>query len=359
MTTNKLGHGSPSNAQHAGIASQIKALQSKKFPATWDNSHYCDVIQYLDNQYIGDCELAAVLHMLKIQYAMVGKSFEIADDQGSFLFLSWGSTSDQKAENLVRNIENKYEPSNLNNVLNGSGGITESYLDKYAHLYGLIGAHYSKVHALKESELLNVNLMKQLVYYYGAVPVSIEFTNYEYSYPQGGTVNAPVYTFDIPPKCPWSGIELVKILTSFLPNLLDNDLGVASTISEMWKMHPFTDVNPLNLSQAFYIGDITSYTENERNQPYVPWSASDHPAFFKKLAQFSAWGDKSGARIGGHEIIITGWDVTGFKIVTWAGTGHMSYDYWYLHHTGGRVIIPDVWDGYIQGKNATLLLGTL
>ena len=377
MATGATGKGQSTNVQSATIAAHIKALQNKKLPSYLSNARLCNPIQGLANvgdehsnpPAIGDCELAAVLHMLKIQYKMINKEFDIPDDQGSFLFVHWGSSSDQKAYDLAYKIENKYAPNNWSSVLSSTNGIDEHFIDTYAKNYGLFGATYSKVHALNKQELTNIDLLKRLIYFYGCIPVGIMLTEHEYNAING---NDTYYNFDIPSGCPWSGTELLNTLQYLFTGILftgddvNNGYGIrASNVPEFINYYSlYSDQNGklYNISSWATWGASAFIGEQILDPTHFGptyWRPSDHPAYYKVLSKFSSWGDKSGNTVGGHEILLTGWNDKGFEFVTWNGAGRMSYDYWYLHHLNGRVIIPDVWNPYIQGKDATLLLSTL
>jgi hypothetical protein len=75
--------------------------------------------------------------------------------------------------------------------------------------------------------------------------------------------------------------------------------------------------------------------------------------------KWNKWATKSKEFINGHEILITGWDATGFKILTWDGTGHMSYEYWYIHALDAQVVVSELWINALQNKDKKLLLNTL
>ena len=116
------------------------------------------------------------------------------------------------------------------------------------------------------------------------------------------------------------------------------------------------------------IGNILNLSEASRNfgSIYVADGGVDgstYGSFVYKAneigTKWNKWATKSKESASGHEILITGWDATGFKILTWDGTGHMSYEYWYIHALDAQVVVSELWINALQNKDKKLLLNTL
>jgi hypothetical protein len=353
------------------IQNQMKTMLNKKMPATFDNSSLCNPIQILDNQKIGDCVLATFLHMLKIQYKLIDKDFSI-DETTLFFF---GSSSDEKTFQLYKKILNYFDnsiPLTAPESYFVDRGSYAQQIFTYGKKFGLFGAYLEKMHSLSDEELMDVELLKRLIVYYGAIPVSVGLTYYE----DNITANQnKVYTLDIPPGCPWSGIDVYNTFKSLIAYLkVDHYYDVSTPwgyeskhelvsvggVPGFWRAAAFTNNQRLHGTNIF---DLRTY--NNQSTPDLEdiyrWTVDGKTSNqIKTMAdKWNNWAKKSGAYVNGHEILLTGWDKDGFKFITWYGTGHMSYEYWYLHHSDGTVVIPKAWEEAMRGFEAKLLLSRL
>lgn len=373
MTINATGRiKSASKSQHITVNSHIKAMVNKKMPATFDNSSHCSPIQMLANDNIGDCVLATVLHLLKIQYSLIGKNFAI--DESTLLGL-YGTSSNEKAYALMKKILIWSLPElyNSNSVLGRESGTNLKDVCDYGKKYGLLGAKIAIRHDLDDSELYNIDLIKRLVYYYGCLPVAVGMTTYEDLTFDSG----PPYNFKIPPGCPWSGRAVLDAFSSALKNLKLGYQYVDVHNQDTIKQHEkYEYINsPVEFWDAIGRSHASDNQVNILNLSEIPSGrgsieiadggvdGSTFGYFLYKAneigTKWNKWANKSKEFVKGHEILITGWDSTGFKIVTWDGTGHMSYEYWYIHALDAQVVVSELWINALQNKDKKLLLNTL
>lgn len=382
MTTNPTGRIKPTTKnQHITVNKHVKAMVNKKMPATFDNSSHCSPIQWLANNEIGDCVLATVLHLLKVQYSLIGKNFAIDE---STLWGLYGTSSNEKAYTLAKKILIDQKATYIdgnglpvryteNTVLGKSSGLQLDWVFNYGKKYGLLGAKLAIRHDLDDSELYDIDLIKRLVYYYGCLPVGIAVTSYEYE--KFG--NSGPYNFDIPPGSPWSGRAVLgafnAALKSFVLAYQYVDIHDGTTYKthekyeyinspvEFWETigrsyQSEGQVNIFNLSELPSARGGIQIAEggvDGETFGYFVYKANEASKKWNK------WATKSKEFINGHEILITGWDASGFKIVTWNGTGHMSYEYWYLHALDAKVVVSELWMNALQNKDKKLLLNTL
>jgi hypothetical protein len=233
---------------------------------------------------------------------------------------------------------------------------------------------------------MDIELLKRLIFYYGAVPVSVGMTYYEDNI-VANTEIGKAYNFDIPPGCPWSGIDVYNTFKSLLTYLkvdhrytVPNPWGSSYAGITEHKMISIAGVpgfwNTVHATKSYHAETSAIFDLREFNDITVPLGDSFDPWSVENVYEWTIdgktskqiktmadkwnnWAKKMGAYEDGHEILLTGWDKTGFKFITWYGTGHMSYEYWYLHHFDGAVVIPKVWDEAMRGFNAQLLLSNL
>lgn len=375
MTTNATGRiKSATKSQHVTVNSHIKAMVNKKMPATFDNSSHCSPIQMLANNHIGDCVLATVLHLLKVQYSLIGKDFAIDENT---LWGLYGTSSYDKAYALMKKILIWARPSeyNVNSNLTGRDGVALQEVCDYGKKYGLLGAKIAIRHDLDDSELYNIDLIKRLVYYYGCLPVSVGMTTYEGS--KFDVNGGPPYNFEIPPGCPWSGRAVLDAFSSALKNLKLGYQYVDVHNQDTIKQHEkYEYINsPVEFWDAIFRSWPSSNHVNILNLSEIPSGrggvkfedagvdGSTFGYFLYKAneigTKWNKWANNSKEFVNGHEILITGWDSTGFKIVTWDGTGHMSYEYWYIHALDAQVVVSELWINALQNKDKKLLLNTL
>mgnify|MGYP006274998005 CR=1 FL=1 len=394
-TNKKLGHKKSVNKSQSGvIQAQMRAMANKKMPRTFDNSNHCSPIQMLDNDNIGDCVLATLLHLIKVQYSLVGKDFAINE---STLWGLWGNSSSEKAYDLLKEILIFSQPEiyNANSSLGEADGCTVEEAYKYSRHKSLLGVKFALNHDLSEDQLIDIELLKKLIYYYGAVPAAVMLTEYEYT----AVVNVdPPFLFDIPPGLNLKGIaahaRFVQILNTFTiegyySKLVGNMISYpkvyesVNSVEDFWNLifynrNEYTSFNGENALKVLVLKNLvnrSAYPINVSNKPNVypgqtetdesyvrsdTYSAKASGSTIAKYAQtWDAWGRKSGTLISGHEVLLTGWDDTGFKFITWDGVGHMTYEYWLIHHVDANVLITDLWMDMQKGKNAKLLLNTL
>ena len=387
--------------QSTTVANALKAIQSKKLPAKFNNSGLCSPVKYFANQKIGDCELASTLHLFQIQYKMIKKTFDVPDSSGSFWFIDWGTSSDQEVYQLVQKILHYLYPMDYpaNANLDNFGGFAVDEIVTYGKKFGFFGARISKAHNLSELELANIELIKRIIYYFGGLHVAVTMMEYEYNN------STPPYTFNMPPGCPYTGIDLYNKFSSWVKNMFyysdwgngnvaypGSNCTQVNNIKDFWNYavgyanSAGTDSRNLPQYTVPEVLNLSKLIQQRRGRQQVPrsrvfWGTANYFNYYlsdaypspgdslypyfqytpipQEMVKFSSWGEKSGKYLAGHAIILTGWDDTGFNFVTWEGAGHMSYDYWYIHHLEATVIIPEVWEGHLQGKNAELLLATL
>jgi hypothetical protein len=244
------------------------------------------------NDTLGDCTLAAVIHINMVQYAMYGKKF--------------GYPGDTFVKDIYYKLQRKFYGTPAGSETDYTGLVNSDVLG-YWKQHGLFG---TKIDAFHSIDPRNHNEVRKALWIWGALFCSVSelspSTMYYY-----GTDSGKDWDYDGPNYTSMTSRRKVTGGNLKVWNKYDDARGPRKELAQTGEIDYFRDEAPVD----FWQGDLDTIRFNSGYR--VDFSASD------KTRRFQRYGNNLG-----HAFVAIGADDDGVEIVTWGKVVKVTWEWW-------------------------------